>query len=132
MVTAVDRNSSEPDFAALVAIDWGHDKHAWVAQEVQTGARERGELEARPEVVDAWITAYLARYPGRRIAVALEQKRGALLYTLMKYEQLTVYPIHGATASKFRAALHPSGSKDDPKDADLLLALLGQHRDRLR
>jgi Transposase len=51
------------------------------------------------------MTAYLARYPGRQIAVALEQKRGAL---------------------------YPSGSKGDPKDADLLLDLLTQHRDRLR
>ncbi len=78
------------------------------------------------------MTAYLARYPGQRVAVALEQKRGALLYMLMKYEQVVLYPIHGATASKFRAALYPSGSKDDPKDAELLLDLLTQHRDHIR
>jgi len=29
-------------------------------------------------------------------------------------------------------ALYPSGAKDDPRDADLLLDLLVQHRDRLR
>ena len=78
------------------------------------------------------MTAYLARYSGRRVAIALEQKRGALLYTLMKYEQVVLYPIHGTTASNFRTALYPSRSKDDPKDADLLLDLLTQHRDRLR
>jgi transposase len=132
MATAVDRNSSAPDFAAFVAFDWGNDKHAWTAQDGESGIRERGELEARPEVVDVWMTAYLARYPGRQIAVALEQKRGALLYTLMKYQHVTLYPIHGATANKFRAALYPSGSKDDPKDADLILDLLIQHRDHLR
>lgn len=131
MAAELDRNAA-PDLAALVAIDWGNDKHVWAAQDAQTGIRERGELEARPEVVDAWMTAYLARYPGRQIAVALEQKRGALLYTLMKYERVVLYPIHGATAHKFRAALYPSGSKDDPKDADLILDLLTQHRDRLR
>lgn len=132
MAAAVDRNSSEPEFAALVAFDWGNDKHAWAAQDTETGARERGELEARPEQVDAWMTAYLARYPGRQVAIALEQKRGALLYNLMKYEQVVLYPIHGATASNFRTALYPSGSKDDHKDADLLLDLLAQHRDRIR
>jgi hypothetical protein len=52
----------------------------------------------------ASVTAYLARYPGQRVAVALEQKRGALLYMLMKYEQVVLYPIHGATASKPVAA----------------------------
>jgi transposase len=132
MATGLGRNGSEPDFAALVALDWGNDKHAWAAQELESGRRETGELEARPEVVDAWITAYLARYPGRQIAVALEQKRGALVYTLMKYERVVLYPIHGATANKFRAALYPSGAKDDPKDAEVLLDFLSQHRDRLR
>jgi hypothetical protein len=31
-----------------------------------------------------------------------------------------------------REALYPSGAKDDPRDADLLLDLLLQHRDKLR
>jgi transposase len=31
-----------------------------------------------------------------------------------------------------REALYPSGVKDDPRDADLLLDLLLQHRDKLR
>jgi len=34
--------------------------------------------------------------------------------------------------SGFRAALYPSGAKDDPKDAEVLLDFLSQHRDRLR
>ena len=134
MATQVDRKctDSEPDFAALVAIDWGNNKHVWSAQSVATGVRERGELEARPETVDTWITAYLARFPGRPIAVALEQKRGGLFYTLMKYDGVVLYPIHGASAKNFRAALYPSGAKDDPLDADLLLDLLSQHRGHLR
>src|SRR5450759_2652070 len=80
MATQVHRNGPEsaPDFAAFVAIDWGDDKHVWVAQDAQSGIRERGALEARPETVDAWMTAYLARYPGRQIAVALSKSVGAL------------------------------------------------------
>jgi hypothetical protein len=35
-------------------------------------------------------------------------------------------------SAKMREALYPSGSKDDPRDADLLLELLLQHRDKLR
>jgi hypothetical protein len=54
MARQVHRNGSEsaPDFAAFVAIDWGNDKHVWVAQDAQSGIRERGALEARPEAVD--------------------------------------------------------------------------------
>ena len=35
-------------------------------------------------------------------------------------------------AANMRKALYPSGSKDDPRDADVLLDLLLQHRDKLR
>src|SRR5271156_4385516 len=50
---------------------------------------------------------------------------------LGKYEQLHIYPIHPRAASQFRAALFPSGTKNDPLDAELLLDLLMHHRDRL-
>jgi transposase len=43
-----------------------------------------------------------------------------------------VYPIHPRAAAQFRAALYPSGAKDDPVDADLLLDLLAHHRAHLR
>jgi transposase len=35
-------------------------------------------------------------------------------------------------SAKMRAALYPSGAKDDPRDADLLVDLLLQHGDKLR
>ena len=38
----------------------------------------------------------------------------------------------GFTLHAVLSALYPSGAKDDPRDADLLLDLLVQHRDRLR
>jgi transposase len=51
---------------------------------------------------------------------------------LGKYEQLHLYPIHPRAAAQFRAALVPSGAKDDPSDAELLLDLLTHHRAHLR
>src|SRR2546425_262273 len=65
-------------------------------------------------------------------AVGLEQARGALIYALQKYGHLVLYPIHPSTSSSYRAAIFPSGGKDDPVDADLLLDLVTRHRDRLR
>jgi len=40
--------------------------------------------------------------------------------------------VPSAMAANLREALYPSGAKDDPRDADLLLELLLQHRDKLR
>jgi len=68
---------AEEDFAAWVAIDWADKKHVWALQETGSSRRQQGEIEASPEAVDAWVSELLLRFPGRRIAVALEQKRGA-------------------------------------------------------
>ena len=51
---------------------------------------------------------------------------------LAKYEPLHLFPVPSTMAANMREALYPSGAKDDPRDADLLLDLLLQHRDKLR
>jgi len=122
----------EPPFAAFLAIDWADKTHVWSLQVAATGQRERGELENRPELIEAWMNALLVRFAGQALAVGLEQSRGALLNMLSKYEQVVLYPIHPATAGRFRAALYPSGAKDDPRDAELLLEILTLHRRYLR
>jgi transposase len=62
----------------------------------------------------------------------VEQKRGALIYALMHVDFLRLYPVNPQTLSQFRKAFHPSGAKDDPTDADLLLEILMTHRQHLR
>lgn len=131
-VNANASSSAEPIFAAFIGIDWGDEKHAWTRRSAESSVWERGELEHSPEAVQAWVAEYMARFPGQPIAVALEQKRGALLYMLTQYEQLVLFPIHPGTLQQYRKAMYPSGCKDDPRDADLALELLTKHRDRLR
>jgi transposase len=125
-------NIDEPRFAPYVAIDWGDSKHAWSMQPADSDRRERGEIEHSPEAVAAWAAMLSARFGGQPVALAVEQSRGPLVFMLGKYEQLHVYPIHPRAAAQFRAALVPSGAKDDPSDAELLLDLLTHHRARLR
>jgi transposase len=119
-------------YAVFVAIDWAEQKHVWALQKAGSSDRQQGEIEASPEVVDVWVRELMGRFPGQRIAVALEQKRGALLCLLSKYEPLVLYPVHPATVSRMRKALYPSTSKNDPTDAQLLLDILMYHRGRLR
>jgi transposase len=121
----------EPQFAAFVGIDWADQKHVWCLQAVDSEKRESGELEHTPEAVEAWVGQLCQRFGHRPIAVALEQSRGALVFMLTKYEPLHLFPVPSTMAARMRKALYPSGSKDDPRDADLLLDLLLQHRDKL-
>jgi hypothetical protein len=67
----------EPEFAALVGIDWADQKHAWCLQAVGTTERESGEVEHTPEAVEAWIGQLCQRFSNRPIAVAVEQVKGA-------------------------------------------------------
>jgi transposase len=124
--------SAEPDFAAFIAIDWADKKHFWSMRVAGSQKVERGELENTPETVEVWIAELRSKFGERPLAVALEQRRGALIAMLSKYEQLYLYPVHPLTLAKYRQAWYPSGSKNDPNDADLLLEILCQHRDRLR
>jgi transposase len=126
------RSISEPRFAALVAIDWADKKHVWALQPSDSDAREQGEIKHTPEAIESWVAMLSSRFSGQPIAVAVEQSRGALVFMLSKYEHLHLYPIHPRAAAQFRGALYPSGAKDDPVDADLLLDLLVHHRPHLR
>jgi len=122
----------ELQFAALVGIDWADQKHAWCLQAADTTQRENGEVQHTPEAIEAWVGQLCRRFDNRPIAVAVEQVKGALVFMLSKYGSLHLFPVPPTMSAKMREALYPSGSKDDPRDADLLLELLLQHRDKLR
>jgi len=122
----------EPEFAAFVAIDWADQKHAWALEVNMSSDRESGNIDHTPESVEIWAAELGLRFAGRPIAVALEQSRGPLVFMLTKYEHLVIFPIHPSTLANYRKSFRPSGAKDDPNDAGLLLDILVRHRDKLR
>jgi transposase len=85
-----------------------------------------------PEAIDQWAKGLAARFPGRTIAVCLEPSKGSLIYALLQYDCFVLYPMNPRMLAKFRDALAPSGKKDDPADAQLLLELVSQHRQKLK
>ena len=89
-------------------------------------------VEQKPEALHAWVAELRRRFPHGPIAIALEQSRGSLFYALMNYEFLRLYPIPPKALADYRKALYPSGGKDDPTDAQLLLEFLRKHPERFR
>jgi transposase len=89
-------------------------------------------VDQKPEKLDEFFLGLRTQHPQGRIAVAIEQSRGPVLYALMKYDFLALYPINPRTLADYRRAFKLSGAKDDPLDADLLGELVCQHADRLR
>ena len=127
LITAV----SEPEWAAFAAIDWADQKNFWRLLPAGSQRQEQGELDNTPEAVEVWAAGLQQRFSGRRIAVILEQSRGALVYMLAKYPHLVVFPVHPTTAARYRETFCPSGAKADPSDTASLLDLLLRHRERL-
>jgi transposase len=118
--------------AVWLGIDWADEKHRWAMRIDGETRLQQGELEHTPEAVEQFVSGLALRFPGRRVAVALEQSRGALLFMLGKYAHLVLYPIHPNTLNHYRKSVHPSGAKSDPSDAALILDFLYTHTERLR
>ena len=119
-------------FAALIGIDWSDNKHDICLVETATGAQELAVVKHTPEALNEWAQTLRARFGGAKIAVCLEQSRGPLIYALLKYDFLILYPINPKTLARFREAFTPSRAKDDPQDAEYLVELLIHHRERLK
>jgi transposase len=124
---------SDVSIAAYVSIDWADARHAVSLVSSDAPERiERQSLEQSPEAIEAWVQALRERFAGRKIAICLEQSKGALMYSLMQYDNFVLFPINPRQLARFRQALHPSGRKDDPVDADLMVELLQKHGAQLR
>jgi transposase len=120
------------EYGAYIGLDWADSKHVISLRGAASNKVERCELAHKPEAFTAWVSDLQRRFPGQRVAVALEQSRGAVVYALMGYDFLVLYPVNPKTLAKYREAFSPGGAKDDPTDADLLLELVTLHRDKLR
>jgi len=119
-------------YVALIGIDWADRKHVGTMLNMTTRQTETVELLQKPEAIQCWVRHLRKRFPEGKIAVALEQSRGPLMYGLMQYDLFDLYPVNPMTMASFRKAWALGGAKDDPTDADLLLQLLCQHSDKLR
>jgi transposase len=117
--------------AALVAIDWSDQKHDIALLPAGAERAEYLQILHRPRDLAEWVRALRQRFGGKKVAVAIEQKRGALIHALMGYEFLQLYLVNPATLASLRKAFKQSGAKSDLLDRDLLLELLQKHRDRL-
>jgi transposase len=120
--------------AAYLGIDWADKKHNVILRSAAEPAKiEHSRIAHEPDALMEWLAELQRRFAGKgKILVALEQSRGALIYHLMGYEFVELYPINPSQLASYRETFSPSGAKDDQPDAELLCELLYCHRDRLK
>ena len=131
-----ESSSSAPaeGVAAYIGIDWADEKHDVTLRPASEPAKvEHRRIAHQPDALMEWLGELQQRFAGKgKILVCLEQSRGALIYHLMGYEFLELYPVNPSQLASFRATFSPGGAKDDQPDGDLLCELLYCHRDRLK
>jgi transposase len=120
------------DYAAWIGLDWGSQKHAICLKPADSERVEHYTLEQKPQALHGWFINLVARFGDRKLAIAIEQTRGAVIHFLLGLACVHIFTIHPKSLKNYRDAIHPSGAKDDPTDAELLLQFLTLHRHRLK
>jgi transposase len=132
-VVSVPPRKPTTTYAAFVGLDWADRSHQVCLRAADSERDEQSILKHDPQALHTWAHDLRVRFPQGKIAVALEQTRGPLLYALSMHEHLELYPLNPAMLAKYReAAKAASGTKNDPLDASLECELVRIHRDWLR
>lgn len=123
-MTAIDQ------FSAHIGLDWADKKHD-VCVQFKNGERVFYVIKHTPEALDAWLKDLHKQVKGK-IAIALELKKGPVVYALQKYPFVTLFPVHALSLARYRRAFWPSGAKDDPQDAELALELMLRYPQKIK
>jgi transposase len=116
---------------AHIGLDWADEQHS-VHLQTADGVIEHLTLKQKPAVLHEWAAQLQQRFAGGKIAIALEQRKGAVIHALLQYDCFVLYPINPKALARYREAFRTSGAKDDPLDSELLLDLVVRHGDKLR
>lgn len=119
------------NYVAYIGIDWADRKHDIALYDCASSRWHDSVIPTRPQDILDWVNHLRAHYGTGRIAVALEQKRGPLLYALCQYDNLVLFPINPRTVANYRKAFQPSRAKSDPVDARILVELMQKHPEKL-
>lgn len=115
------------NFVAYIGLDWADTKHDICLKANGDEALEYRIIQHSPEAIDEWALELQKRFENNPVAICLELKAGPIVYALLKYAFITLFPIPPKALAKYRETFSQSGAKDDPTDAYLQLDFLLRH-----
>lgn len=90
------------DVAVSVGIDWADEKHDFCYQLPGEEKIHRGTFQHSAEGIDRWVQALREKAPRGRIEICLEQSKGPLVFALMKYDFIVLYPFNPKSLARYR------------------------------
>lgn len=127
---AQEQSTSLPE-SILIGIDWAENEHEFCAT-MPDGTIIRGAFKQKRSAIDQWIAELSAIAPKATLDVCIETSTGGLINALMECPQVRIFPVNPLALSNYRKAFAPSGGKNDPVDAHLLMQFLQHYRQQLR
>ena len=116
---------TQTSISVFVGIDWADAKHDICLLLPGKEEARHAQIENTPDALHDWVLKLIEEFGARgNIYVATEKARGALLYTLMQYPQLTLFPLNSKATGKLREALRAGGAKNDRWDCRLQAELV--------
>ena len=125
-MTQTNSNFNMPTL--FIGIDWAdqnHDCHIFCPD----GRQVSMKLVHSPEEIDQWVAKMTDLAGDGKIAIMLEQSKGALIHALMQRENIILYPVNPKQLAKYRESYPGGNGKSDPTDAMYLARML---RERIR
>ena len=86
--------NTQPEFAAWIGLDWADQSHFICLCPGDQARPEQSVLPQQPDAIHRWAAQLRLRFGGHPVALALEQSRGPLLYALMQYDFLVLFPVN--------------------------------------
>jgi Transposase len=99
------------DIAAWVGLDWADQQHVICLYDVATGQSEITRLEQKPEALQDWLSQLRQRFGGAKVAIVLEQARGAVIYGLLSVDFLVLYPVNPNRWRATARSMPPAGPR---------------------
>ena len=120
------------EYEVHIGLDWADSHHELcVALKGEKECR-RMKLSADAMRMHECLTSLHIESGRGRIAVCFEQTGGSVVNALMMHDFIDLYPVNPIQVKNYRESFSPSGAKDDPADAQIMLELLCRHGDKLK
>src|SRR6266849_6550831 len=116
----------EQEIAVYIGVDWGDERHSVHLQAEGGSTIEHFELEQKPDVLHDWVAQLRQRAGGRKVAIAIEQRKGAVIHALLMYDFLVLYPVNPTALARYedsvldqlRTALRANETREQLKVAE--------------
>lgn len=117
--------------ALFIGIDWADQAHDCYIVDAEGNGQHQTFCQT-PEAIDQWVKKMIELSGGKPIAIMLEQSKGPLIYALMSYPELLLYPINPKQFARYRESYPGGEGKSDPSDARYIARMLRERISTLK